>query len=262
MNLAHVTVATAGRLALALDETALRAVVRAIVARHDLLLFDVVDDHVHAALEAERPALAARGLRWTLEATTGPGVRWQAPHVQPIEGRRHLERLVGYLLEQPARHELPVHPALWTGSCFLDLVGARRLAGFDAARLRAHLPRLRERALREAVGLGSDPLAPAERAAWDRVGPRRLVELASATVAAGPDLRGRSAPVVAARALAARIAQGLGLGTSPVARALGVTPRAVRRLASRPADRALMRAIGLRYALEERVRAGAGRARG
>ncbi len=35
-----------------------------------------------------------------------------------------MSNVFGYLLRQPSHHDLQVHPALWTGSCFLDLVGA------------------------------------------------------------------------------------------------------------------------------------------
>jgi hypothetical protein len=46
---------------------------------------------------------------------------------------------VTYLLKQPVKHGLDVHPALWTGSCFLDLIGARLIPGFSTAPLRAAL---------------------------------------------------------------------------------------------------------------------------
>jgi hypothetical protein len=61
--------------------------------------------------------------------------------VKPVEDRDHYERLVRYLLVQPSKHELPVHPALWEGPCFLDPVGARLIDGFDRQRLVQVLPR-------------------------------------------------------------------------------------------------------------------------
>ncbi len=68
------------------------------------------------------------------------------PHARPVESRRHLSRLVPYVVGQTEHHRLPAQPALWSGSCFQDLVEAWCIGG---ARLRLWdlLPRERPEAL-------------------------------------------------------------------------------------------------------------------
>ena len=48
-------------------------------------------------------------------------------HVSPVNDRGHLASLVRYVLDQTTHHELQnvAHPALWRGSSFADIVGAR-----------------------------------------------------------------------------------------------------------------------------------------
>jgi len=254
MDLVHVTIATRGRAALAPGEADRRRVVRALGRGHGarLVLFALVDDHLHAVIEALRARLAARGVRATLEAATGAGL--EPPFLRPVETRRHLERLVRYLLTQPSKHGLREPDALWTGSAFLDLVGARCLPGFDPGLLRRHLPRLRLREVFGAVGLEPTPLRPANDEALERLGPRALIDLASAVHAAPPDLPGRSAEVVAARALAVQAALGVGVPAATLAGLLGRTAHSVRRLAKVSVDPRAVRALRTRLALEERVR--------
>lgn len=110
------------------------------------MLFCIVDDHLHVVLlcEAQQAGVLSRELLLALRPLTGPNL---APaFVRPVEGRGHLEWLVRYVLEQPTKHGLPGHPALWPGSCFPDLVGARRLPGLSLRlRLSEALPRFRLR---------------------------------------------------------------------------------------------------------------------
>jgi len=255
MQLVHVTVAARGRAVLAPNEAERRRIVRALARRHGqrVLLFALVDDHLHAVLAALRARMAARGLRATLGAATP--VALEEAHVRPVESRRHLESLVAYLLKQPTRHGLPEPAALWSGSAFLDLVGARRLPGFDPRLLLRHLPRFRLRDVFPAVGLEPLPLRPAGDAALERLGPRRLVDLAAAVHVAPPDLSGRSDAVVAARALAIQTARGTGVSLARLAELLRLGRQTVWRLANRPLDPADLRALRLRLALEERAAA-------
>jgi len=253
VEIVHVSIAARGRAVIAPDEADRRRVVRGLAHRHGerLLLFSLVDDHLHAVLAALRARLAVRGLRETLRATGATPL--EPAFVRPVETRRHLEWLVRYLLTQPSKHGLGVPDALWTGSSFLDLVGARRLPGFDPGLLRKHLPRLRLRDVFEAVGLEPRPLRPGSDEALERLGPRALIDLATAVHAAPPDLRGRSAEVVAARALAVRVARRTGVPVTTLARLLDRTPRGIRQLAERPVGPREVRALRTRLALEERV---------
>jgi hypothetical protein len=255
MTTHHLTLSVAGRVALARDERERRALVRVFVraSKGRFLAFDMVDDHAHAGLVGPRPRLLARDVRRALAAMR-PDLVLEAPHLKPVEGRRYLRWLVTYFLNQPLKHGLDVHPALWTGSCFPDLVGARLLPGFSTAPLRAALPRLGVRDLFKDVGLDPVPLQPVDDDALLGAGAARLAELAASVYGVGPGLVGRSGPVVKARTLAAVLGVRLGLSRVQLNPFLNATPQAIGRLASRPVDPKGERALRLRFALEERVR--------
>jgi hypothetical protein len=242
MEIAHYTQSTRSRRPLARDERERRALLRALTRRGGprLLLFNLVDDHLHQVLSGRRVKVLARDLRRAIGAAR-PDLELDPPHVKPVSTRSYLRWLVEYLLDQPRKHDLAgVHPALWTGSCFQDLIGLRLLPGFDPARIRAELPRLRQRHLFPHVGLTPSLLAPADDDALHRAGAARIVRLAAATCAVGPELKGRSRPVVEARALAVNLAARVGLATREVAGYLGVGTRAVQKLARR--DHAMSKA--------------------
>ena len=132
--LTHVTISSWGRTTLFPRSLPRRAFLRGLAkTRPELVLFCLADDHLHLVLESDRPTVAAgyvlRMLRSTVQGRIGP------PRLQPVGGRRHLERLVSYLLDQPLPHGVDTHPGLWEGGAFVDLVGARLLPGFDHTRL-------------------------------------------------------------------------------------------------------------------------------
>jgi REP element-mobilizing transposase RayT len=262
MTFWHLTLAADGRQALFPGETARRAAVRALarLAGGELVLFSVVDDHVHLVVTAEGPRVGrlARalllGLRPLAAAPLDPA------RARPVETRSHLESLVRYVLGQTAHHGLAEQPALWTGSCFQDLVGARWLPELRL-RLAEALPRLPRAALLEAVGVREGHVAPARDDALRAGGVGRLVAAVAAAAALPPDLGGRPAGVVTARRAAARLAQAGGLATADLAWALGVRPQAVRRLRTAPAPDALLRAARVRHALVERLAEAASPAR-
>jgi len=253
MDLHHLTLATDGRRTLFPDETARRTALRALggALAGRALLFCVVDDHVHVVLEGERAAVGrvaqaiAHRLGKLASAPLDPS------RIRPVEDRAHLQSLVRYLLLQPTHHRLAGHPALWTGSCLPDLVGARAVQGLSL-RLGAHLPRFHARDACALLGLPDlDPLpGPAVRA----LGPVRVLAAASAVLAVGPVLAGRDAAVVAARRLGAAAATGAGIPAGEIAWAAFVTRRSAYRHAASPADPALARAVALRLTLEEAAR--------
>jgi hypothetical protein len=248
------TVSTVGRLALARSEPERRALVRAFAraGRERLLAFDLVDDHAHAAISGERPRMIARDLRRSL-AVVRPDLEFEAPHLKLVDTRRYLRWLLTYLLVQPAKHGLDAHPALWTGSCFQDLVGARLLTGFSVAPLRAALPRLRLWSLFRDVGLEEAQLPRAPDDLLRRAGVGRLTDLAAGVYAVDPEFVGRSSLVVAARTLASAVGVQLGFSRTRLAPFLGATPQTVGRLASRRLAPAAEQALRLRFGLEERV---------
>jgi len=176
-------------------------------------------------------------------------------HVEParlrgVESRRHLQWLVRYVLGQAGHHDLPGHPALWSGSCFQDLVGARAVLRL---RLGEVLPRLRLRTAYEAVGLPTREIELAGDETVRRCGAGRLVAAAAAAQAVDPALPGRVDAVVRARRAACALAREVGLSTVDLAWALGVSPRAVRRAAVKGADGGLLATVRRRLALEESV---------
>jgi len=250
----HITVSTDGRMPLFADEAARRAAVRAVhrVFEGRLVLFCFADEHAHVVVLVT-PGRIGR-TRTSLVQVPRPLVAGPLapPHARPIESRRHLSRLVPYILGQMEHHRLPAQPALWSGSCFQDLVEARCIGG---ARLRLWdlLPRERPEALLSHVGLPAGALGPAPDEVVRAAGATRLSQAAAAAVAAPPDLPGRSEAVCVARRAAARLADEVGLARPEIAWALCVSPRALRRIATRPAAEAVCRAARVRLALEDRV---------
>jgi hypothetical protein len=256
MSMHHLTISSVGRLVLARSEAERRALVRALArtGRERLFAFGLADDHAHGGITGERPRMIARDVRRALLAVR-PDLRLQAPHLKLVDRRPYLRWLVTYVLRQVKKHELGAHPALWSGSCFQDLVGARLLSGYSGAPLRAALPPLRIRDLLEDMGLEPVPLEPVCDEQLRGAGPERLVTLAASVYCVGPQLTGRSSPVVAARALAAAVGVKLGFSRAALAPLLGATPQTIGRLATRTPDPAAVRALRLRLVLEERVRA-------
>lgn len=257
MPIHHITLAVRGRRALARGEGERRALVRRLVGlgQERLLLFCLVDDHLHCVVRGERARYLARDMGRALVAVRDE-LELKPASVEPVGSRAHLSSLVRYLLRQPSKHQLPVHPALWSGSCFQDLVGARALPGFSPGVLASELPRLQSRELFEAVGLEPWPLSPAGDEALRRAGPARLVALAAGVHGAEPELRGRASQVVAARTLAAGVARRLEIPSWEIARYAGATPQTVRRLARRSLEAGALGALRRRLALELRSKRG------
>lgn len=245
----HLTWSSDGRMPFFPNESVRRTAVRAIcrAVGQELALFSFVDEHLHTVpvCSAGRRSRLATAVALTL----GPIVRASlgAVHPRAVESRSHLQRLVRYNIEQPVRHNLGVHPALWSGSCFQDLVGARVVDGLDL-RIWDALPRMHSNDLYEVVGL---PIVkPVMVEQLRALGSKRLVKAAAAAVAADPDLGGRSRPVVRARRAVAHLGQGAGISLAEVAWSLRVTSRCVRMLIAAPAEPALDGAIRLQLALE------------
>lgn len=257
MSYWHITIASRGRLVLARDVTAVRALVRAIARSggERLVLFALVDDHLHLLVEEEgegRPALLARDFARVVRRLA-PGVELAPTDVRRVESRAHLLRLVGYLLGQPRKHGLAVHPAVWEGGCFVDLIGARHLPGFDRGALGRALPRLRLRELLDHVELPQEPIAPATPADALQLGVARLLEAAAGAFALPPGLFGADRATVEARAVAIQAALAAGFRPAGILPLVSVGERELRRLARREipaaAHGALARWLGLELAV-------------
>jgi len=253
----HVTLESVGRQRLHETEDSLRAAVRAFarVAGGETLLFCIVDEHVHvvARCDRERAGRLARAVSLALKPTADVGFRKQA-YIGPVEERRHMQRLVTYVLEQPSHHELPVHPALWTGSCFQDLVGARCVGALGAP-LTGPLPRFKLAEVLPSVGLGAAVIVPADDERLHEAGAQRLAQAAAAALSVNPALTGNRQEVVCARAAAAVLARCAGISTSSVADALGASLRCVQNLSHVEPDSRVFEAVRTRLALEDVVAA-------
>jgi hypothetical protein len=257
MELFHTTFAAEGRHALFPTDDARRWAVLTLarVAGRSLALFCIADDHVHLVIvgSRERATNLARAL--VLAFRRLAATRTTPPHHLPVRDRRHLETLVDYVLGQPSHHGLPGHPALWTGSAFLDLVGARHVPGLEL-RLLDVLPRLTPRRLRAAVGLADADIHPLPPPDVRRLGAFALTGSAAAALAAPIDLAGNAPPARSARLAVVRLARDSGIPPSEISASLGIQPRSVRRLAVRHAPPAILDAVRLRLGLEEQVRRG------
>lgn len=250
----HLTLASDGRRPLFPDEASRRGALRALarIAGRELTLFNLIDEHLHAVVDSNRRRAGRLAQAMFKALSPIVAVRLEPARVRHVESRRHLEHLVRYVLMQGPHHGLPHHPALWSGSCFQDLVGARLIEGLrlQVGRL---LPRFRLREVLAMVGLARMPIEPASNDAIFRAGVVRLAEAAATAAAVGPGLHGKSAGVMRAKKVSAQIGMAAGFSTVDLARALGVSARTVRRLSRAEASEPLARAIRVRLTLESAV---------
>jgi hypothetical protein len=262
MKVWHLTLSSPTRTVLFPDEAAARRAVRCIlrVARDQVVLFCIVDDHAHIILFCAVPRLrAVRGA--LVQAVSRLSGQRLASHVTPVETRAHLNRLVVYTLRQFEHHGLDLHPAVATGCCYLDLAGARCLVPLTE-RLRELLPRSSVRDLHAIVGLPPERVLPASDDALRRVGAHRLVLAAAAAHAADPALADCSAPVVAARRATVHLSEEIGLPRSELVRALGLSRQRISQLAREPVAPGALLAIRLQITLADLVRTSAARRTG
>lgn len=231
----HLTFVTQGRRPVAPGEPMRRVIVRAIlrVAGEHVVLFCVVDDHIHVVLLCARDVAGrlAQALFLAFRGIVGAPLRpaW----ISPVTSRKHMDELVGYVLTQTEHHGLPCETALWSGSCFADLVGARVVDGWTDNLAEAH-PRFQVEEAYRLVGLPARRLAAVSR---DRVrlgGAWTLADAAAFALATGPGLVGNSVPVAIARRVTVHLGTKAGIARGDLAEALGVTRAAIARLAGLP----------------------------
>lgn len=254
----HVTIAREGRWKLFETEPAQRAAVRAVCRSYGarLLLYCVVDDHIHAVVRGDRADVgrATAGLQHVLRRRIAPregsGPFTEPARIRPVESRTHLEHLVGYVIGQPTRHGLAISAARWQGSCFQDLVGARTVGSFDSTAIGRHLPRLTPEHLWAAAGM--PPLEPLAMDQIEAFGPRGIVQAAAAAHLAPSDLSGRARDAVEARALACGMLHLIGVPSERIASIVGCSVRTARRR-RRPPEQHLRAAL-LQLAIARHVR--------
>jgi REP element-mobilizing transposase RayT len=249
MEIVHLTWSTRGRKPAFPTESARRAAVRAMadVAGREVVLFALVDDHIHVVAIGE-PRRLSRVQAALARALGGRAAAPLAPaFVRPVGTRSHLEWLVNYCLTQFEHHGITENAATATGSCFADLAGARLVTGLELP-LKTVLPRFRVREAYVAIGLGSE-LAPMELPELRRLGAARLAELVADTYCVGPGLEGNAAGVVRARRALAQLGRDAGFRPGEIADAAGITAAAAGRLLARPVPEAELHAVRLRAAI-------------
>ncbi|MES2642112.1 MAG: hypothetical protein V4850_21700 [Myxococcota bacterium] len=250
----HLTFAAVGRHPLFPVEASRRGAVRALgrVAGDNVALFALVDDHVHVVVfcEEARVGRLARAILLALRPLAAAGL--EPAFTRPVRDRGHLEWLVGYLLTQPEHHGLQEHPALTTGSCYRDLVGARRVPGLSLPIVQA-LPRFRLRDAGRHVGLPDVDLSPVSDEGVRAAGATRLLAAATAALAGGPDPRGNDPEVVVARRAVMHLGLAAGIHLAELAHVLGVSVDAARRIGARGVADPVSHAVRLTLALEAAV---------
>lgn len=252
----HVTIGVRGRFSLIHDEALLRVVLLALArtAGEGLLLFSVVDDHLHLLFRGSRAEVGHRvsGVSRAL-CRLAAGAPLEPAFFRAVRDIGHLRNMVRYAVRQPVKHDVGVHPALWTGSCLLDLVGARCLPGYDPGRIRGELPRDDVTAIAlDELGLRPKLCRSASDAELRALG---LAPLAAALRSAAtlPDGEGRGVSHLAFRAAYARLVVDLGLSANEARRIVGESGRAWDRSVARPADAALLEAVRRRVGFESEV---------
>ena len=228
----HLTTSSTTRHAIFPDEASRREAVLTVarVCHDELVLFCVVDDHVHVVVLCDRSrcGLLSRGLKLALGAIAA--VPLTPVHISPVHGRNHMVEIHRYVLQQPAHHDLRCHPALWSGSCFLDLEGARYIPGLRL-RLEDVLPRASIETSCSYVGLSGRSATELGADEVRAAGPRALTSAAAVACAAAPALQGRNAETARARRAACVLARWAGVPLREMSWALDIHPGSARKLA-------------------------------
>jgi len=256
MQLWHVTWSSEGRLPLFPDEALRRRAVRKLaeVAGGALVVFCLVDEHVHVALVGDETVSRRRVRAITRSLRVLSAVPLDAARIRPIEGRNHMETVLDYCLRQPAKHGLPCHPALWSGGCLPDLVGARLVPRLTLG-VQVALPRFEPRNAFASVGLPGRPLTLPGPAELRALGLGDLLAAATAALCVDPLPRTDWPGDVLARRAFVHLAREGSHPTASIAAVLGCGDRGVRGLAHGALPETARRAVLARLALEARVRA-------
>jgi hypothetical protein len=234
----HVTIRLADDRPIATTPTALRVVARVVLEQGEergLLAFGAADDHLHAALAADRASAGAfaRYVESALVWRLGLAARFERARIRPLQDQKHAYNTFHYAHRQDSRHELDLDRAR-EGTSLPDLLGLRVLKTSLIARVRAHLPRIRREDL-----VGQFPSGT-----LDRHAPIELDVLADAAAAALAlaDLRGRSADALRARRAAVHAA-GPDVSSRRLGECLGIGVRAVQFLRTQRSEPSMTRAV-------------------
>lgn len=251
MTIWHLGFSSSKRGTLYPDEGQRRRAVLALVraAGQHLVLFSLANEHKHTMVRTEGSIKKLGGdIRRALSAVSEEPLG--EPWTDRVDGTKRKAGLLRYFLQQPSHHDIGVHDALWTGSCFLDLAGARVI---DALRLQIWdvLPGVRRSVIYEHVGLPAYGVEPLTLAELRVIGAVRLVAAASAALAADPLLRGKGRLERRGRNLALKLGRAAGIAAEELRWALALPRRSYHRALDQPEDSRGMLAVRTRLALEE-----------
>jgi hypothetical protein len=235
------------------DEAQRRRAVHALVAAagESLALFNIVNRHKHVLIRKQGSIAKVSGdIQSALSAVSEEPLN--DPWTERVEGTKHQASLLRYILQQPSHHDVEVHDALWTGSCFLDLAGARII---DGLRLQIWdlLPNVSRSIIYQHVGLPGHSIEPVSLAEIRVLGAARLVAAASAALAADPLLSGRTKLERRGRGLAVELGQRAGIRPSEMRWALNLPRTNYHRALQEAVEETEMLAVRKRLALEEAV---------
>lgn len=196
----------------------------------------VADGHAHAALVCTPVQLGRFVHDARLALSAALELPMAAPSTRPIRDVWHAENVLGYVHRQDTHHGVG-RDTYRDGTTLPDLLGLRVGNGWISERVRTLLPRVTRADLLAHWGLES------LEEGFDL---GRLAE-AGAAAAGVASFRTRSKQVVAARR--ACVAVAAGHDADVVARALGLSPRTVRRLRADEPPAAMVRAVRLQLGL-------------
>jgi hypothetical protein len=216
-----------------------------------LALFALIAEHLHlvALLSRAQAGRLAQAISLTLRPIVA--TPFAPSHIRSVDSRSHMRWLLRYILEQPREHGMPGHPALWIGSCFPDLVGARLIEGLSLCIERA-LPDYHPAAALRIVGLPGTDLGVPDRATLRSAGANRL-KLATAAALGIASLEGNTPAAVRARRSFAQLADRIDLHRAETVAALQIRRQSAWRLMRSGAERADLVAIARRVELEKLV---------
>ncbi len=213
-----------------------------------LLAFGIADTHAHVLLTADRAKAGAMARRAEAAAQRHlrPGVPFEPARYWAVKGQFHLENTFIYVLRQAEHHGVTTDP-FHDGSLLPELLGLRVGGREVVEHVQQVLPRCNRADLLALLGLESlEPGLPCEH----------LADAAAAAFGL-PDLSGRDARTLAARAAAVAFARRT-LEPGEVARLLGTSPKTVTRHEGRRPTEAEIEAVALQAGLRQRRSSGGG----
>lgn len=218
----------------------------------NLVLFALIAEHLHLITRLARAAAGRLAQRVLLTLRPIVQTPLATSYIKEVDGPGHMYRSVRYELEQPKKHGMPGPVALWPGSCFPELTGARVIPGLEL-RIKEALPTFQVRRALRIVGIPGDEIRPAGRQQLRAAGAARLVAATASAFGIEPNLKGHRSCEIAARRALAHIAAKIEIPAPEVKFVTGLDEHTLWRLRQRAVSSVHIDAIRRRVALEDLV---------